>query len=133
MNKEAQIIADNLNQLIKLQAGHIESFEKKLMPDLETQLAKRKKEFDKLKTTISRFIAQNEIVKDADTESMIIFFIDRINILMSQNKMLTRKVKIHKNGLRKSLTKISKGKKVMNSYGKLSPILNKPRAINVTN
>ena len=132
MKKEFQKIRDTLSRLDKIQTSHIESFDTDLMPDLERQLIERKEEFSKLKRSVSRFITNAELNSDTDTESIIVF-IERINTLLGQNKVLEAKVKAHREGLRESMKKISRGKQVIGSYGSPFSVSNRPRAINLTN
>jgi DNA-directed RNA polymerase beta' subunit len=133
MENEFRQIRETLNRLDTIQMSHIESFDTTLMPDLEHQLSERTEAFDKLKKQVNRFIANTNNGNTADTESMTIGFIDRINTLIAQNKVLEKRVTDHRDGLQKSLKKISRGKKAIGSYGSPSSVSNRPRAINLTN
>lgn len=133
MNKDLQQIKDTLNRLDKIQISHIESFDMELMPDLELQLVERKKEFDKLNTVVSRFVKNGGLDNDTETQSMVYFFIECINTLLNQNKMLEKKVRAHRDYLQESMKRLSRGKLVIGSYGSPSSISNRPRAINLTN
>ncbi len=132
MENEFRQIRDTLNRLDTIQMSHIESFDTTLMPDLEHQLAERTQAFDKLKKQVNRFIAKTGN-GNTTTESMTIGFIDRINTLIAQNKVLEKRVTEHRDGLQESLKKISRGKKAIGSYGSPSSVSNRPRAINLTN
>lgn len=133
MKKEFQQIRDTLDRLDKIHIRHIESFDADLMPDLQRQLIERKNEFDKLKTAVNKIITASGFENEAETESMISFFIERINTLLGQNKMLKKKVKVHRDGFQESMKNMSRGKQAIGAYRSPSSVSNKPRAINLTN
>lgn len=133
MEKEFRQIRDTLDSLDKIQMDHIESFDTDLMPNLECQLVERKKEFNKLEKNIRQFISNAGLDSNPDTESMILFFIERINKLLDQNKTLEKRVKAHRDTLQETMKKTSRGKQVIGSYGSPSSVSNRPRAISLTN
>ncbi len=133
MLNEFQHINNTLKKLDKMQASHIKSFDTELMPDLELQLIERNEGFNKLKQSVKKFIDDAGLDNNADKESMAAVFIGHISTLISQNKVLEAKVRVHRDGLKASMKKILRGKQVIDSYGSPSSVLNRPRAINLTN
>jgi hypothetical protein len=132
MKKIFQDIKEAFDKLEKIQLGHIDSFDRELMPDLECQTLERTKEFDLLKESVTQWINRDEPGNDADTESMVHYFIERIHILLNQNEALGKKVRMHKDHLQQSLKNLSRGKQMIGAYGSPSSVTNRPRAINIT-
>ncbi len=133
MKKGFHHINATLIRLEKIQANHIESFNTEILPDLEHQMIERNEAFRILKKDVGKFLKDTGPGKEADTESMMYIFIERINTLITQNKALEKKVIAHRNGLRESMKRMSIGKKIIGSYGSPSSVSNRPRAINFTN
>jgi len=133
MNKKFQQIRKTLNLLDKMQADHIDSFDTQLMPNLELQSEERKKTFNCLNQEFKLFLKNTEQFDDADTKTMVSFFIQRIEMLMNQNRLLEKKVREYRDNLKEHMKSISKGKKAIGSYGSPSSISNRPRAISLTN
>ncbi len=131
MEKAFQEINETLNRLDEIQTSHIESFDTEIIPDLESQLIERNEEFNKLKKSVNGFIIDPDF--DNTTESIMAVFIERIGTLISQNKVLEAKVRAHRDGLKESMKRLSRGKQVINFYGSPSSVSNRPRAINLTN
>jgi hypothetical protein len=132
MKKKFQDIKDAFDKLEKIQLDHIDSFDRELMPDLECQTLERTKEFDLLKESVTQWINRDEPGNDANTESMVHYFIERIHILLNQNEALEKKVRVHKDHLQQSLKNLSRGKQAIGAYGSPSSVTNRPRAINIT-
>ncbi len=131
MTKNFQDIRETIGRLERIQTRHIESFDAELMPDLESQTLEKKKEFDLLKESVNQWVSTGELGNDGDTEPMVHYFIEQIQILLNQNKMIEKKVRAHKEFLQESLKKLSRGKQVIGSYGSPSTALNRPRAIDL--
>jgi hypothetical protein len=132
MKKNFQDIKESFDKLEKIHLSHIDSFDRELIPDLECQTLERKKEFDLLKENVTQWINRDEPGNDADTESMVHYFIERIHILLNQNETLGKKARMHKDQLQQSLKNLSRGKQVIGAYGSPSSVSNRPRAINIT-
>lgn len=133
MEKNFQRIRETLNRLGKIQTRHIESFDTEIMPDLERQVIERNTELSRLKKNVGKFITDAGLDHDANIESMISFFTDRIQTLADQNRVLKKKVATHKDRLQESMKKLSRGKQVIGSYGAPASVSNRPRAIHLTN
>lgn len=132
MHKDITHIINILDRIDQMQASHIKSFETELMPDLASQLVQRKTEFEKLKESFALFISKARIAQIEDKEPIVKEFIERVNLLLEQNKILEKRTKDYKNNLQENIKNILKGRKAISLYGSPSSFSNKPRAINLT-
>lgn len=133
MDKNINHITGILDTINQMQAAHIQSFETELMPDLASQLTQRKIQFDKLKLSFDLFISKTLPHHTEDKKSIVAELIERINILVEQNKILEKKTEHYKYSLQESIKEISRGRKAIGFYGSPSSSINKPRAINFSN
>lgn len=131
MKKIFQDIKETFDKLEKIQFGHIDSFDRELMPDLERQTLERKKELDQLKENVDQWTSGDNGMDD-DTEATAYYFIERLQTLLNQNETLEKKVRMHKDHLQQILKNLSRGKQVIGAYGSPSSVSNRPRAINIT-
>ena len=132
MNLEFCEVENALNRLENLQDEHIDSFQTQLLPDLESQTAKRREAFDHLACCLEKFFSQLP-EEDEQTVSMIQTFTKQITRLQHQNLILKEKVELHKEDLQARMRQITKGRKAIGSYRPPSSFLNRPRAISLTN
>jgi hypothetical protein len=133
MDNAYQQVKKLLHCMEEMQAHHIHTFDTQVMPDLENQMMQRKHLFDQLGNAVNRFLRQPELENDMDTDGMTRYFNDQMDRLLHQNNILAQKVNTHKNQLQESLKNISRGKHAIRSYGSPSSMINRPRAINLTN
>ncbi|MBU1196508.1 MAG: hypothetical protein KKE62_11620 [Proteobacteria bacterium] len=133
MHKDINHITGILDTINQMQTAHIQSFETELMPDLASQLTQRKIQFDELKISFDLFISSILPHHTDNKEFIVAEFLERINVLLEQNKTLEKKIKNYKYGLQESIKEISRGRKAIGFYGSPSSSINKPRAINLTN
>lgn len=131
MKNNFQDINEIFDKLERIQFGHIDSFDRELMPNLECQTLERKKELDLLKESVNQWVGRGTDMDD-DTEAAAYYFIERIQTLLKQNETLEKKVRMHKDHLQQSLKTLSRGKQVIGAYGSPSSVSNRPRAINIT-
>jgi len=133
MEKEFKKIQETINRLYDLQTDHLEAFKKKPVPDLEKQSAERSNEVAKLMKSVNGFVKMAENKSGTTTESMLLSLNGKISTLLDQNKALETKVHEFRNGIKKSMKQISKGKQVIGSYRSSTAVSNNPRVISVTN
>ena len=133
MEKEFKKIQETINRLYDLQKDHLEALKKKPIPDLEKQSAERSNEVAKLMKSVNEFVKMAENESGTTTESMLLSLNSRISTLLDQNKALETKVHDFRNGIKKSMKQISKGKQVIGSYRSSMAVSNNPRVISVTN
>ncbi|MDA8134460.1 MAG: hypothetical protein M0T82_07540 [Desulfobacteraceae bacterium] len=131
MEKIFQDITETFDRLERILFGHIDSFDRNLMPDLDRQLLERKKELDLLKENVGHWVGRDTDMND-DNKAATNYFTERIQTLLKQNKTLEKKVRMHKDHLQQSLKNLSRGKQVIGAYGSPSSVSNRPRAINIT-
>jgi hypothetical protein len=122
-----------LRQLEDIQAKHVMDFDNMLMPDLETQNEERDRAVAVIKKEVDRFVASAGQNPTDETESMIKLLGDRIRVLLRQNEILKSKVNSHRDRLRESMKGVVKGKHAIGAYGSPAHVLNRPRAISLTN
>lgn len=132
MEKEFKKTKVILNRLYDLQASHLASFDKADLPDLEKQSAQRNIEVKKLMKRVGKLIKLSKIKNTAETESLLVFFNDRITELLEQNNALETKVTEVKNNIKNNMKQVSKGTKVIGSYRSLKAASYKPGVINIT-
>jgi len=133
MEKEFKNIEDILNRLQGLQKNHLESFDKKVLPDLEKQSVERNIEVEKLMKNVSCFIKTAENKNSENAESMIHTLNDRITTLLEQNKALETKVHLFRDGIKNEMKQVAKGRKVIQSYQSSTAVSNNPNVISITN
>lgn len=122
-----------IDDLDTIQEGHINSFDQELLPDLEKQCKERNLLVERLAETIGSFTQKVKQLKaDEDTEETIMFIKTRISDLLKQNRALEKKVRHHKNGIKKSMKKITAGRKMISSYGSPALSSNIPKVISYT-
>jgi len=133
MENEFKIIETALNRLHDIQLSHLDSFDKKGLPDLEKQSEERNIEIDKLLKGINEFVELANEKQGASAETMLSFLSDKVTILLEQNKVLEIKVLAFKDGLKKGMKQISKGNQAISSYKSSNSVLNNPKVVSVTN
>ncbi len=133
MEKKLKKVEETLNRLDDLNRTHMESFDKKVLPDLEKQSAERAIEVDRLVKRIGGLVKLSQTQTRVATESMMLGLNDRMTILLEQNKALRTKVKASRDLIGNNLKQISKGKKVISSYRSSAAVSNNPRVLSITN
>ena len=133
MEKEFKNIKEILNRLQGLQENHLESFDKKALPDLEKQSVERNIEVEKLMKSVSDFVKITENKNSENTESMIHILNDRITTLLEQNKALETKVHLFRDGIKNEMKQVATGRKVIQSYQSSTAVSNNPNVISITN
>ena len=123
MKTSSKKIKETLVRLDELQASHIDAFSTQTIPNLEEQMAQRKKGFSDLKKYIETFLSETNIKEMQDVKEQILS-------LMYQNQTLTSKVQGHKRGLENSMKKITKGRQAIHAYGSVPSQANQPKVIN---
>ena len=120
-----------LDRLNSLQQDQITTFATDLLPDLEQQMAQRKQGFADLKNAMADLMSPT--TTDPTDAPGVKEIIAQIQVLMHQNKALSSRVQHHREGLKKSMDGVKKGRKVVLAYG--SPIFhrNPPKVINSKN
>ncbi len=134
MEKEFLKVEETLNRLQDLHKSHIESFDQKILPDLEKQSKNREIEVGILIKSVSKLVklAANQTGEGGNTESMILGLNDRVTNLLEQNKVLRTKVSALRDQLKKGMSQVSKGKKAISSYRSSEAVSNTPRVISIT-
>lgn len=135
MKKEFLKVEETLNRLQDLHKNHIESFDQKILPDLEKQSADREIEVGILIKSVRELVdlAADQTGEGVNTESMIFRLNDRVTNLLEQNKVLRTKVSALRDQLKKGMNRVSKGKKAISSYRSSEAVSNTPRVISITN
>jgi len=133
MEKEFKNIEKILSRLQGLQENHLESFDKKDLPDLEKQSVERNIEVEKLMKSVSDFVKITENKNSENTESMIHILNDRITTLLEQNKALETKVHLFRDGIKNEMKQVATGRKVIQSYQSSTAVSNNPNVISITN
>ncbi len=127
-----ETITRTLDELDHIHDRHITSFDQELLPDLENQSNERALAIERLQKKINLFIKIAQDQQTRETDEGMKSFINRISVLLKQNRALESKVKSHKAGLERSMKNISTGKKMLSSYGSPSLAFNKPKIISYT-
>jgi len=133
MEENFQIIKEKLNRISELQESHLEAFDKNLMPDLEKQCIERNNEFMVLKKMIDAFISSTGKKGDAASSEIFESFFPQLEILIGQSRELEKKVIFHRNTIQNSIRGVSRGKKVLGSYGASARISKGPRVLSTLN
>ncbi len=133
MEQEFKQIQNILDELYEIQANHLESFNKTVLPDIEQQSADREKKFRHFKKRMVDFIHRTDARKDDKTESMLSFCSARITSLIDQNKSLETKVRNYRDRIRTEIGHLSKGKQVISKYGSPKGMSKNPRVISISN
>lgn len=134
MEKEFKKVEDTLMRLQDLHKNHMESFDQKVLPDLEKQSKNREVEVGMLVKSVSKLVklVENQTGKGESTKAMILNLNNRVTTLLEQNKMLETKVSAFRDQLKKSMNQVSKGKSSISSYRSSTAVSNNPRVISIT-
>ena len=132
MSQEFTKVKNALSRLERIQEEHIESFHVQLLPDLEAQTAKRREAFEALICCMEKFFIRAS-EEDEHTASMVLSISKQVERLQRQNIILKERVETHREDLRARMKHIVKGRRVIKSYRPPSYIVNRPRAISLTN
>src|SRR6056297_3537774 len=108
MKKNFKAVEETLNRLYDLQADHLASFDKQLLPDLEQQSAEREIEVSRLIRNVNTLVKQVEAETGAETESMLVFLKDRVTELLDQNRALELKVHAVRDNIKNRMKQLSK-------------------------
>lgn len=130
------ILYQNINRVLDrldtLHDEHIRSFDESLMPDLETQSLEREEAIASLGATINTLLENTVSPVSDEAGENLAAIREKVRRILRLNRILSGRVKEHKQGIENSIRKISTGRKVLRSYGSPSMVLNRPKVISVT-
>jgi uncharacterized coiled-coil protein SlyX len=132
MDRETHHITRVIDDLDHLQARQIAAFDHDLLPDLEQHCRERRLAMERLEAKINALTEAVQHQQTEETDAGILFLMTRISDLLNQNRILAKKVKVHKDGIERSMKTLAAGKKIIHSYGSPAMTSNQPRVISHT-
>ena len=133
MEKTLEKIWKSLKRMHEMHHRHLASFEVEGLPDLESQSRERDIELGELLHNLTRMIRMAETNPEPRTETMLMSINDQLTLLLEENRVLENRVRDFRDQMKKTMSRISAGKKVIGSYRSPARIVNAPRVISVTN
>jgi hypothetical protein len=122
-----------LKNIDNLQEKHLAGFDTKVLPDLEQQMDERRLGFCELEKAMADLMPQLKTNETLSQDPALTDMVDHLRVLLHQNKTLAARIQHHKDGLSRSIQKISKGRKAISAYGSSASHRNRSKVINLKN